>query len=301
MWLKWHMDNAIAHQAYWPPPGSIWVHCLNHQRVGGKLIRISMITTAKRWRLAVYSGYRSSPTGGTKKRKHTHSTPISQMLYTTYSLSYQIVSEWWPVFPMGRMVLAGISQKPQARPFKQKSLYSGFLESITAYLEVMTQHWIQLTQKTTLKWSERRRKEHCTEWPWSTTFWRCVRTAIINVLHSRNFALNTGKCLPFDTFQTQKRSSKHPGHSFNMIVWLILNCQKDHLCHQLCLQGTSFEHALKYQMCAESEASTVIQSKVMRIAHLKAFPTPKICLIGMATLIIQMTAMTIAPQTWNLI
>ena len=79
-----------------------------------------------------------------------------------------------------------------------------------------------------------------------------------------------------------------------MMVRLHSNCQKDHLCHQLCLQRTSLESELKYQMSAESEASTVIQSKVMRIAHLKAFRTLKIGVTGMGTKIILRTAKTIA-------
>jgi len=37
---------------------------------------------------------------------------------------------------------------------------------------------------------------------------------------------------------------KPPGHSFNIMVRLLLNYQKDHLCHQLCLQRTSLEDEL---------------------------------------------------------
>jgi hypothetical protein len=48
------------------------------------------------------------------------------------------------------------------------------------------------------------------------------------------------------TFQTPKRSSNHPGHSFNIMVRLHLTCQKHHHCHQLCLQWTSLEDKLKY-------------------------------------------------------
>jgi len=51
---------------------------------------------------------------------------------------------------------------------------------------------------------------------------------------------------PWDTFRTWKKSSKHPGHSFNMMVWQHLNCQKYLLCHHLCLQRTSLEQELKY-------------------------------------------------------
>jgi len=60
-------------------------------------------------------------------------------------------------------------------------------------------------------------------------------------------------------------------------------CQKHFLCHHLCLQRTSLEDELKYWMSAESEESTVIQSRVMRIAHLKSFWTLKIRLTGMGT------------------
>jgi hypothetical protein len=42
-------------------------------------------------------------------------------------------------------------------------------------------------------------------------------------------------------------------------------------------------------MSSESEESTIIQSGVMRIAHMKAFRSLKIGLTGTATSIIQMT------------
>jgi len=74
------------------------------------------------------------------------------------------------------------------------------------------------------------------------------------------------------------------------MVRLHLNCQKDLLCHQLCLQRTSLEDELKYKMFTESEESTIIQMKVMRLAHLNAFRIPKIGLTGMVTWKIQMTA-----------
>jgi hypothetical protein len=45
---------------------------------------------------------------------------------------------------------------------------------------------------------------------------------------------------------TRKRSLKHPGQSFIMMVQLQLNCQKDLLCHQLCMQKTSMEDKLNY-------------------------------------------------------
>jgi len=43
---------------------------------------------------------------------------------------------------------------------------------------------------------------------------------------------------------TPRRLSKHPGHSFNMMVWLHSNRQKDLLCHHLYLQRTSVEDEL---------------------------------------------------------
>jgi hypothetical protein len=52
-------------------------------------------------------------------------------------------------------------------------------------------------------------------------------------------------------------------------------------------------------MSAESGESTVIQSKEMRIAHLKAFSTPIIGYTGMQTSIIQLTAKRIAQPTMN--
>jgi len=85
------------------------------------------------------------------------------------------------------------------------------------------------------------------------------------------------------------------------MVQLHSNRQKDHLCHEHCRQRTSQEDKLNYLMSAKSEESTVIQSKVMRVAHFKAFWTPKIGLPGMVTWIIQMTAKIIAWQMSNFI
>jgi len=56
IWLRRQMEQAIAQLAYWPHPGSIWLHCLTHQRTRGKLFQISMITTLTQWRLAVCIG-----------------------------------------------------------------------------------------------------------------------------------------------------------------------------------------------------------------------------------------------------
>jgi len=157
----------------------------------------------------------------------------------------------------------------------------------------MTLHWIRQKQKTTPTWRMRERKEYCTEWPRSTTCWTCGRAAKTYVLHRRNLALKISIWQQRDTFRTQKISSKHPGHSFNMMVRLHWNCQKDHLCYQLGLQRTSLEDELKYYITTKSGESTFIQSKVMRMVHLNAFRTPKIGLARMATWIIQISGKTI--------
>jgi hypothetical protein len=52
---------------------------------------------------------------------------------------------------------------------------------------------------------------------------------------------------------------KHPGHSFNMMVRLHSNCQKDLHCHHLCRQRTSLEDELKSEISAESRENTVMQ------------------------------------------
>jgi len=57
-----------------------------------------------------------------QQEEHTQSTPISPMWHTTYFLSYHIVSEWRPVFPLGESLSDGGSRKPQARPFTNKTL-----------------------------------------------------------------------------------------------------------------------------------------------------------------------------------
>jgi len=49
--------NWFLQHTYWPLPGSIWIHHLKHQRTGGKLIALSMITTPTQWRLAVHVAY----------------------------------------------------------------------------------------------------------------------------------------------------------------------------------------------------------------------------------------------------
>jgi hypothetical protein len=65
------------------------------------------------------------------------------------------------------------------------------------------------------------------------------------------------------------------------MLQLHLNCQKDHLYYQRCLQRTSLGEELKYSMFTESGESMVIKSKVMMTAHVKAFRTLKIGLTGM--------------------
>jgi len=67
----------------------------------------------------------------------------------------------------------------------------------------------------------------------------------IYVLPRRNHTLKTSRWPPWDTFQLRKRLSKHPGHSFNMMVQQHSNCQKDLVCYHLCLQKTSLEDELK--------------------------------------------------------
>jgi len=122
MWLKRHPDKAITLHAYWQTPGCICNHLLIHQRTGGKLIQISMITTLIQGRLAGYFGYQISPTGGDNRRKRTQITPISLMWWESYSLPYHIGSEWRPAFPLGEMISAWGSQKPLVRPLAKESL-----------------------------------------------------------------------------------------------------------------------------------------------------------------------------------
>jgi len=86
------------------------------------------------------------------------------------------------------------------------------------------------------KWQTRLREHHWTEWAMSTTRWKCGGAAKTYVLHRKNLVLDASIQQPYDTFGTRKRSSQHSGHSFNMMVQVHLNCQKDHLCHQLRLQ-----------------------------------------------------------------
>jgi len=56
------------------------------------------------------------------------------------------------------------------------------------------------------------------------------------MLPRKNLALKISRRLPWDTFWTRKRLSKYPGHSFNLMVQLHPNFQKDLLCRHLCLK-----------------------------------------------------------------
>jgi len=209
-----------------------------------------------------------SPTCGVSKRKCTQSKPISPMWLVGYSLSYLMVLEWSTVFPFREMWSGGGCQQ-----------------------------WPVV--KTTSKWTVRRSKRSCIEWPRSTTFWRSARVAKTYELHRINLALRIHKWQPWDTFQILKKISMHPGQTLNMMVWLHLNCRKDHLRHQLCLQSTSLEKQHKYWISTESNKSTAILPNVMRKVNQKAFQTPKFGLTGMQTWLNQVTAKTIRRQATN--
>ena len=71
------------------------------------------------------------------------------MWLATYSLSYHMLSEWRPVFPLAEMLLGGGSQKPKARPFANKLFTVSLLEPITGFWLALTENWISHTQKTT--------------------------------------------------------------------------------------------------------------------------------------------------------
>jgi len=223
------------------------------------------------------------------------------MCRVTSFLSYHLVSEWRPVFPLAEMLSAGSSQKPQARPIAKKLLLGSLLKPLTGFWEALTHKWIQPTQKTTRKWGKKRKKGNPTEWPRFMTFWRCGRAAKTYMLPRKNLSLRTSRWPPWDTFWTRKRSSIYWGHSFNIMVQLHSDCQKDLICHHVCLRRTLLKDELKYLISAESQESTLIQSKVMSIAHWKAFRTQKIGFTGMGTKMIQMTTKTIARRTLNLI
>jgi len=77
-------------------------------------------------------------------------------------------------------------------------------------------------------------------------FWSCGRVGKTSMPWRRNLAFKTRKLQLEDTYRILKRSSKHLSESFNMVLRLNLNCRKDHLCHELCLQRTSVEDELKY-------------------------------------------------------
>jgi len=230
----------------------------------------------------------------------------SNFTYLTY-----VVHDIFPIIPHGVGVEASCSFGQDVICWRQSKTTGNalpedvgvrqFSRANIGILAALTQNWMQRKQKTTCKWNERRKKGHCTEWPRFQTFWRCGRAAKTYVLPRRNHTLKIGRWRLTDTFWTRTRSSEHLGHCFNMTVRLHVNCQEDPVCHHLCQQRTSQEAELKYWISGKSDESTVIQWKVMRLAHLKAFRTLKISSTGMGTYIIQMTGKTIAWRTLNLI
>ena len=56
------------------------------------------------------------------------------------------------------------------------------------------------------------------------------------VQHRRILILETSKQHREETFLTRKWPSKHPNEMFNMMVRMSLNCQKNHLCHEVYFQ-----------------------------------------------------------------
>jgi hypothetical protein len=120
VWLQRHLDDAIANYTNWQPEGSISIHSPNHQMTGGRLIEILMIPNQTPWRIAVHFVYEISPTGGTSIRRHTRSMPICPMWLATYSLLYNMLSEWRPVISLCETLSARHSLKPIARCFRNK-------------------------------------------------------------------------------------------------------------------------------------------------------------------------------------
>jgi hypothetical protein len=81
------------------------------------------------------------------------------------------------------------------------------------------------------------------------------------------------------------------------MVWLHLNCQKDHPCHQHCLPRKSLVHERKYLMIAEYRQPPVMQLKEITTVNPKAFPTLTIGSTGTVTWTMQMSAKTTVRQT----
>jgi len=170
MWQRQHLEKVLVQHIYWPQPGSISIPHLTHESTASELIQISISTTPTQWRVAVHLGYWILLTCGGNRRKRTQSTLISPVWRATYSVSYHMVSEWRPVFPLGEILLAGDSQKTQVRPFAKTLLWGSLQEPITRFLRAKTQYRIRQDLKTTRKWRMRRRIGNFTEWPRSTTF-----------------------------------------------------------------------------------------------------------------------------------
>jgi len=168
------------------------------------------------------------------------------------------------------------------------------------YWQAIVQHWIPQKLKTTWNWRKRRSKEHCIEWPRSTTFWRFGWAEKTFLLDRRNLGLKTNKWRPWDIFQIPKRSSKYPGQTVNMMVLLHFNCTNDHLCHQICLQRSTLEDEHQYWISAKWKESMVIHPDMMRIAHHTALLTLWIGLIGMVIWIIDARPKTNVRQSMNL-
>jgi len=55
-----------------------------------------------------------------QQRKRTQSSPISQLWHEIFSLSYHMVSEWRPIFPLWEMWLGGGSQRPYGETLREQ-------------------------------------------------------------------------------------------------------------------------------------------------------------------------------------
>jgi len=65
--------------------------------------------------------------GSTNRRKPTQDRQSSPMWHGMYSLSSLLVTEWWPIKPLGKTWFAAGSHYPQAKPFSTRSSLTSVL------------------------------------------------------------------------------------------------------------------------------------------------------------------------------
>ena len=203
-----------------------------------------MIATLTIWRWAVHIGYPTYLIGDANRRKHYYSTSISPMWRLTCSVSYHMLVECRQVFPWLRCYWL-----EEVKYHKYNPSWKGYCPAVRS-----CQSWdlagtdTELDTTNTEKHMEmmidagKRKLHRMAKVYYVVEMWQGSQNLCITRKESR--AQNT-PMIAIAYIWTLNRLSNHPGYTFNIMVQLHLNCQKDYPCCQLSVQRTSQKDALK--------------------------------------------------------